>query len=426
MGVVNGSDYGAPTLDLNFARNKSLIDTTTGRNLITFTRSSTATYVGSDGLIKTAGVDTPRFDHDPVTRVCNGLLIEESRTNLVTNSANGINGTLTNVTRTLESMMTPNGEPNCFLLKEDNSNGNHRIGYISNGGLGNIFSLFVKPAGRFRFRWIVSGTSSSGAYFNLNTGSISYSGNAGSGFIHQYSNGWYRIGVSIVTAGDNRGDDSFFGLLDDSGTESYTGNGVSGAYIWGAQVESVPSSLFYPTSYIPTSGSTVTRSTDVATITGTNFSSWYNQSEGTLFQNAISQTPFGGPSGSASDAGIGFWIENPSTNSDLGFWRPATTTNFASRVYTGGAFSANFAVVSGWPQNGVTKATLAYKQNDFAFSLNGSAAVTDNSGNVATPDRAVIGQQFSASYNRIGAGTFSRISYYPKRLPNYQLQALTR
>ena len=413
MGVVNGSDYGAPTLDLNFARNKSLIDTTTGRNLITFTRSSTATYVGSDGLIKTAGVDTPRFDHDPVTRVCNGLLIEESRTNLVTNSANGINGTLTNVTRTLESMMTPNGEPNCFLLKEDNSNGNHRIDYISNGGLGNIFSLFVKPAGRFRFRWIVSGTSGSGAFFNLNTGSISYSGNAGSGFIQQYSGGWYRIGVSIVTAGDNRGDSSYFGLLDDSGTESYTGNGVSGAYIWGSQCETGS----FPTSYIPTTNATVTRSNDNASITGTNFSSWFNPNSFTTYiQYNSTESGWYAPivTYTGSSSFTGFYIQGYTNNS----WNP----------YLTGLGNGYFSTVGGGPFSGSNKISFVAQVGDFAFAQNGSMnsgvatnAITSAFSNV---NRLI----FSYNVNNVitGSKTFSRFTYYPKRLPNYQLQALTR
>ena len=66
-----------PTLNLNFARSKTLDPR------ITFTRASTGTYVGSDGLIKTAVADEARFDHDPETGESLGLLIEGSRTNLI-------------------------------------------------------------------------------------------------------------------------------------------------------------------------------------------------------------------------------------------------------------------------------------------------------------------------------------------------------
>ncbi len=72
---------GTPSLDLNFARDKSLIDSVSGNNSITFTRNSIGTYVGSDGLIKTAGINEPRFDHNPVTGESLGLLVEEERSN---------------------------------------------------------------------------------------------------------------------------------------------------------------------------------------------------------------------------------------------------------------------------------------------------------------------------------------------------------
>ena len=63
-----------PTLDQRFAKDKSLVDKVSGQNLITFTRASSATYVGSDGLIKTAANNEARFDHDPTTGESLGLL----------------------------------------------------------------------------------------------------------------------------------------------------------------------------------------------------------------------------------------------------------------------------------------------------------------------------------------------------------------
>ena len=80
------SVFNRTVLDLNFAGNKSLIDAVSGNNLITFTRASTATYVGNDGLIKTAAVDEARFNHDFTTGESLGLLIEESRTNILLKS----------------------------------------------------------------------------------------------------------------------------------------------------------------------------------------------------------------------------------------------------------------------------------------------------------------------------------------------------
>jgi hypothetical protein len=69
------------SLDLQFAADKTL---TARRGPIpVFIRGSTGTFVGSNGLIQTAAVNAARFDHDPVTLASRGLLIEESRANLV-------------------------------------------------------------------------------------------------------------------------------------------------------------------------------------------------------------------------------------------------------------------------------------------------------------------------------------------------------
>jgi hypothetical protein len=82
------------SLDLQFATDKVL----TARKGPTpvLTRASTATFIGSDGLIQSAAINQARFDHDPTTLVCKGLLIEELRTNLVFPSA-----ALTTQTRTV-------------------------------------------------------------------------------------------------------------------------------------------------------------------------------------------------------------------------------------------------------------------------------------------------------------------------------------
>jgi len=69
-----------PSLDLRFALAKKLDPR------ITFTRASSGTYFGPDGLMRTAGVNEPRFDHDPITGQSLGLLIEERRTNGIRNN----------------------------------------------------------------------------------------------------------------------------------------------------------------------------------------------------------------------------------------------------------------------------------------------------------------------------------------------------
>lgn len=76
-----------PSLDLDFAGSRSLVDRISGQQLITFTRASSATVINATGAIETVGNDVPRFQHDPATGRCLGLLVEEQRQNLLLNSA---------------------------------------------------------------------------------------------------------------------------------------------------------------------------------------------------------------------------------------------------------------------------------------------------------------------------------------------------
>jgi hypothetical protein len=94
-GLLSSADGLA--LSLPFAETQSL--TARVGPTPTFTRASTATFIGSDGLIQTAAINTPRFEYDPVTLQCRGLLVEASRTNLVFPSA-----TLTTQTRTVTAV----------------------------------------------------------------------------------------------------------------------------------------------------------------------------------------------------------------------------------------------------------------------------------------------------------------------------------
>jgi hypothetical protein len=86
VGSFVSNTFKSAALDLNFASTKSLVDSATGLNLVTFTRASSATYVDSAGTLQTAAVDVPRFDHNPTTGESLGLLVEEQRTNSIRNN----------------------------------------------------------------------------------------------------------------------------------------------------------------------------------------------------------------------------------------------------------------------------------------------------------------------------------------------------
>ena len=258
-----------PSLDLRFALAKKLDPR------ITFTRGSTGTYFGSDGIMRTAGVNEPRFDHDPITGQSLGLLIEESRTNLIT-SSNSFGGGDSNYGITASAAVSPDGTTNASLLYEKATNSYKftTVGFTAVIGTSYCASAFVKYAGSKLYARLKAGSTNT-IIINLTNGAIlSSTGTCG---VISYPNGWYRI-YSIFTATSTSENLQLF-LMNYNGTLSqYQGDGSSGYYVYGMQAEVGT----FPTSYIPTTASTVTRSADNASMTGTNFSSWYNQSEGTI------------------------------------------------------------------------------------------------------------------------------------------------
>ncbi len=299
MSAIVGKNYELPALDLNFAENKSLIDTVTGRNLITFSRSQSgkeATYVGSDGLIKYASADEARFDYNPTTGESLGLLLEESRTNEFTNSNPWSGGT--GVTW-ISGQTSPTGGTEAYKMQEDTSTDIHGIGIHGGGYTANYnqtFSVFAKAAGnRYLSFWGQLGTypgiDAPECIFDLQDGVVAQNTDVGSAglftngseaSIKDFGNGWYRCSVHVNPVSlANRTIYLLMGNSAANDSMSFTGNGSNGILLFGLQRE-VGS---FPTSYIPTTGTALTRSADVASITGTDFSHWYTPSEGTGFAN---------------------------------------------------------------------------------------------------------------------------------------------
>lgn len=79
--TVTQAALAGPSLDLNF-----MVPGTLPAG-VTMVRGSTATFIDGNGAQQTVTANTPRWDFDPVTHALNGLLIEETRTNIVLNSA---------------------------------------------------------------------------------------------------------------------------------------------------------------------------------------------------------------------------------------------------------------------------------------------------------------------------------------------------
>jgi hypothetical protein len=240
--------------------------------------------------------------------------------------------------------------------------------------------------------------------------------------IQSVGNGWYRIGMIVTTS--NAGQSLDLRILPNSYTSGdtnsfpFAGDGFSGIYIWGAQLEAGA----FATSYIPTVASQVTRSADAASMTGTNFSSWYRADAWTMYAEASSSssitayrdTLFDITSSTASTntVKVGRGLAGGSASTILG----GVFLSNATEAFMNGGTLTN--------TNGY-KTAIAVETNNFAFSLNGGTVATDTLGSVpATPNALFIG--FDRASNQYYAnGSIKKLAYYPKRLTNAELQGLT-
>ena len=202
-----------PSLKLDFANARAL------DSRITFTRASVATYVGKDGLIKTAGVNEPRFDHDPTTGESLGLLIEEERTNEIINSRDlsfwdGAFSSSVEVVQT-DTAIAPDGTQTADSMLGDGGSGRYTIRFSQTLATSTqfTFSVFVKKIQGVRYCALETASYSTWSdtgivVFDLDTGTL-LSNTIQGGGIEQYANGWYRI-YGVSTTSTNGGNSGFY------------------------------------------------------------------------------------------------------------------------------------------------------------------------------------------------------------------------
>ncbi len=378
--------------------------------LITFSRTSAATYVNSAGNVVSAPAGTPRFDYDPATLAPKGLLIESQRTNLLLRSEEFDNASWVknNATITANSVISPDGLNTADKLVEssDTSNKTHfvRQNVTVSIGLAYTFSVFVKAGERDQVGiQYFDGTTIKYPIFSLVDGSKLVDNGIGNSWsAKEFGNGWWRFSITTTSATTSA---QLYVHAASGSTNNYIGDGSSGIYIWGAQFEAGA----FATSYIPTVASQVTRTADVAAIVAPNFAPWYNQSEGTF----VVEFDCSGSSSaiSADDA----------TNSNFVRAGRLSTTG-RLRVLSGGVGQADVLPANGTGWSSHVKLAVAYKADDFAASASGGVVATDTSGSVPTVTQMRIGT--SGGGDPID-GHIRSIRYFPTRLSNAQLQALT-
>ena len=423
--VAASQDYPnfRPTFDFNLAGVKKL------DSRITYTRTGPASYVDEYGKVVLVGNNTPRFDHDPVTRESRGLLIEPARTNQMIYSSDITGDGVQNGTVTGDATTAPDGTTTADKYAANSTNGIHRIdmpftsGQISNS-TAYTFSVFVKANGydKLHIRYGGYNADNHGLGYDLSDGTTfagKYDGTSALGGVTSssmvaYPNGWYRCSFTFTTASDSASGvaQMFYYISNSESTTNFAGDGSSGMYFWGAQMEVGG----FVTSYVPTNGTTATRGGDVAYLdgtAGTEFDDIYRTDEGTFIIDW-----FNNPDGNHND-GYVFTVDDGTGNNRIG----AVNSNSYQVTVTSGGSSQGTRDL-GSINSGANKISLAYKLNDQATSLNGSDVSVDTSCTLPTGVNYMWFGLRQGQYDFLG-GYISRIVYYTKRLPNNQLKTLS-
>ena len=405
-----------PTLDLDFANTKTL------DSRITFTRSSGGSYVGSDGLIKYAGVNQPRFDHDPVTGESLGLLVEESRTNLILQSNTGSDC----IVQIDSSITAPDGTNSAYKITSTANSGNvYSRGSTINNSSGSpqnyCWSVFVKQATpitelvQVQFGFI----NTASVLYIFNTDTLSSLGIPSSNYGRiLYPNGWVRLyGYISIPPG------SIFNLIVIIPSVAVRGEKNASVYKWGEQIEQGE----FPTSYIPTQASTRTRAADNVLITDKNFSDFYNSSESTIFTeargvNIIEDNRFTRR----------YWELYTDTGSRIlsGY---ATLDSTRNAIFNNSILIANIRNINQSPATKFIKNIVSFRDNYLRAYSNGENNYEKNQifGKLPVVTIIKIGSSVNTAFGTTfsGAvlnGTIKRFIYWPKILSDGQLQALTK
>ena len=429
-GFTAGDLFAGAALALDFDR------TTTLDSRITFTRATSATYFDSSGVLQTASSGVARFDHrlESGVWVNKGLLIEEQRTNLNIYSEEFDNAawTKTNTTVTADDETAPDGNVTADAIVENTTNSAHTVAYNATIGItGNnkyTASVFLKKGTR---DWGIVAMSIFGnfvnnprAWFDLNNGVVgTLDTGADAATIQDCGNGWYRCTVTATSvASPTTASGVIVGCSSGDNVVTYAGtNGAKALYAWGAQYELGA----FPTSYIKTTTASVTRNADDVEMTSTDFSDWYNASEGTIFTQNDFLNSVVNPTG-----GQIVWAVSDGTTDErmivLADGAVATPDFARFQVRDGAVTQADIYSPAGKVQvtAGTTyKTASVYKVNDFAISLDGSAPTTDTSGTLPTVNKLGIGR--NATANSYLNGHIAKFYYWNTRKPDSFLQSIT-
>ena len=374
---------------------------------------ATSTYSGSvdNVTVQEIQTDTPRIDFTNDTK--GHLLLEPSRTNIITYSEDFSEWTNTRTSTSTDETLSPKGELFSYKLTETNDTGFHGLfkNETVSSGVSHTFSVFLKK-GTSSFVQILFGTNnvSGNPYvnFDVNNGVLQNYG-VTSTKIEEYLNEWYRCSVTITTATTSLSSYvSPIQSITSSRVESFTGDINKYFYLFGAQLEQGD----FSTSLIYTTGATSTRNADVCNNSGS--AQDFNSEEGVLYAEVASL---------AEDVGgsKNFAISDGTNANVVKFTFKSVGSQIGVDIKSNGTTTVNNTY--NMPVSNFFKMAFKYKTNDCALWVNGTEVATDTS--AAMPlalstlrfDRGDGGNDF--------LGKVRNVQVFTEALTDEQLEKLT-
>lgn len=396
-------------------------------DLFSFARggtNGTASYTDSDGIIKYANINTPRYDYSTGTR---GLLIELSRTNINVRSApcSATNSWSleTNGMSAVSGYLAPDGSTDGVLLTGSATTGIQALNPPTSGNYSAnsqyAHSIYVKPGTENRIQ-LTSGSTVAGtarANFLLTGAGTILAVTGGTARITPAPNGWYRISLVLTAAAAGTGGVILCFIGQDSDARKPQVGSFSGKnlYVWGAQVENSS----YPTSYIKTSGVVQSRGSDLCRVLSALTTTIWDNDGGTIdIEYTVPNTttsggriPFSICDTVAGSSGNRIFIEGYSSTRQF-WWNVVNGTVNQASIY-------GVATIDNIKQ----KQAVATKDNDAVLVQNGAVVNSDTSLTIPRNLNLIEIGSFQNAF-QLG-GVIHRVYFNSDRLTNSQLQAMT-
>ena len=386
---------------------------------ILFTATSSTTYLtfvcqdANTGVyVNIDNVSVKEVTQDNLARVdytgsTSSLLAEPQRTNTITESSDFSSGwSYFDSSTTANQLISPSGVLDASKFTEGSGSSIKRITNLSQyiaSGNDYTFSVFAKKGERdFITLTNNTGTADVTTTFDLTNGTVT----SGVGSIESFTNGWFRCSRSFTAAATVISNYIVQAYINNGSGISYQGDGTSGIYMWGAQLEQDS----FPTSYIPTDGSTVTRVQDQFSRDG--ISSLINSEEGVLFvEMAAFENPVVSPLNiTISDGTASNYIR-------IELYQDGKVYG---NIYNGSSVAQNFSVT----QTDFNKVAIQYSSGGSKLFVNGVGvdfAAKNFSANTLNSIQFTAGDGTSSPF----FGKVKQLQVYKTALTDTQLAALT-